>query len=584
MLNGIKPFSERIVFVSNGKLSIDSKNELETIVSNIIERENKGFDAWAYKEAMEYITLQELQEYDELVMMNHTIMGPVFPFSAVFNEMECCDIDFWGLTAYHELPGVRVKKCRYGHIPYHIQSHFIAVRKRMFSSLEFQKYWQKLPKINSYQDSVFLHEAVFTKHFADLGYKYSVFADPECLREHNLCPVIYSPARLLRETKCPVFKRRTFFHDMTDLQTFSMCGQAKELMDFLRKETDFDTTVILENILRSSSLADVQRCMGLFVFPEDNNRKANVQTTLSTALVLHLYYDDQIDFCRKYAESMPLCSDLYITTTDPEKADRIRMEFSGGRWENVNVNVILAENRGRDISSLLVGVREQVKKYDLVCFAHDKKSHSGSDGIIGEEFACHCFDNILGSSEYVESIIREFQECPRLGLLSAPPPYHSSYAQVIGDEWTCNFEKTAELANALEIHVPLNRDEMPAAPLGTIFWFRPEALAPLLDRQWKYADFPPEPNDDDGTMLHAIERLYPFAAQEAGYYSMWCLRRNNAERYLTSIYSMLRKEVFIRKKGKIRSFLFVRIKDAVKKRMPPDKWERLKKCIKKFIN
>lgn len=580
MLNAIKPFAETIVFVSNGNLSISSKNELGSVVSHIIERENRGFDVWAYKEALEYITPQELQKYDELLMMNHTIMGPVFPFSEVFTEMERRDIDFWGLTAYHELPDFRVKKCRYGHIPYHIQSHFIAVRKKMFSSDAFREYWNKLPKISSYQDSVYLHEAVFTKHFADLGYKFSVFADPQDLREHNLCPIIYSPTRLLRETRCPVFKRRTFFHDTADLQTFSMCGQAKELMDFLRSETDFDTSLILENILRTSSLADVQRCMGTFVFP-DENTNANDEPTPATALVLHLYYDDMTEFCRKYAESMPQGSDLYITTADPEKAQRIKTEFSGGRWKNVNV--ILAENRGRDISSLLVGVREQVKKYDLVCFAHDKKSHSGVGEIVGEEFATHCFDNVLGSPEYVEAIIGEFRRQPRLGLLSAPPPYHSGYTQVIGNEWTCNFDATAKLAEALHIHVPINRDELPAAPLGTIFWFRPAALAPLLDRQWKYEDFPPEPNGDDGTMLHAIERLYPFAAQEAGYYSMWCLRRHNAERYLTTIYSMLQKEVFTRKKGKIRSFLFVRIKDSVKKRMPPDKWERLKKCIKKFI-
>ena len=30
--------------------------------------------------------------------------------------------------------------------------------------------------------------------------------------------------------------------------------------------------------------------------------------------------------------------------------------------------------------------------------------------------------------------------------------------------------------------------------------------------------FPPEPNGIDGSLLHAIERIYPFIVQQAGYY------------------------------------------------------------------
>lgn len=43
-------------------------------------------------------------------------------------------------------------------------------------------------------------------------------------------------------------------------------------------------------------------------------------------------------------------------------------------------------------------------------------------------------------------------------------------------------------------------------------------MKPLLKKEWSYSDFPKEPNKVDGTILHAIRRLYPFAAQQAGYY------------------------------------------------------------------
>lgn len=40
----------------------------------------------------------------------------------------------------------------------------------------------------------------------------------------------------------------------------------------------------------------------------------------------------------------------------------------------------------------------------------------------------------------------------------------------------------------------------------------------LFKKDWKYTDFPKEPNKIDGTLLHVLERVYPFVVQDAGYY------------------------------------------------------------------
>ena len=77
---------------------------------------------------------------------------------------------------------------------------------------------------------------------------------------------------------------------------------------------------------------------------------------------------------------------------------------------------------------------------------------------------------------------------------------------------------------------------MPLAPLGTCFWFRGKCLKPLSDHHWNYEEFPPEPNHVDGTLLHAIERIYPFACVESGYYPAFLL----SDRYAALEYSSLR--------------------------------------------
>ena len=72
-----------------------------------------------------------------------------------------------------------------------------------------------------------------------------------------------------------------------------------------------------------------------------------------------------------------------------------------------------------------------------------------------------------------------------------------------------------------------------------MFWFRPKAMKKLLEKTWKYEDFPKEPNKIDGTMLHAIERAYPFVVQEAGFYSANVLNEDFTRVEMTNLGFML---------------------------------------------
>ena len=56
-------------------------------------------------------------------------------------------------------------------------------------------------------------------------------------------------------------------------------------------------------------------------------------------------------------------------------------------------------------------------------------------------------------------------------------------------------------------------------PLGTMFWARTAALAPLFELGLGWEDYPPEPLPYDGTILHAIERLVTLVARHRGFRS-----------------------------------------------------------------
>lgn len=542
MLNDLNKNISDLLVVCNGLLTIDGRHKLEKCTKNILVRPNTGFDVWAYKEALESYGWDGLSEFDEVILMNFTIMGPLYPFEEMFSNMNKKDIDFWGITAFHKAEFDPFGTIKYGYIPLHIQSHFIVVRQNMLKSSDFQKYWNERPMVNSYEEAIGFHEAIFTKEFGDKGYKWDVYADTSDLYNHSYCPIIMSPLKLIKDKRCPIIKRRSFFHDYNDFLNFNTGEASVKMMEYIEKNLDYDTNLIWDNILRVQNQADIKRNLHLnyILSSEVTETTKNKNKNKKIALIMHIYFEDLVEYCFNYAASMPKYSDIYITTNSKEKKYIIEKIFKKGNFNKVEV--IIIENRGRDVSALLVATKKFIMEYDYVCFAHDKKVGQLDFAIKGEAFSNKCFENILSNNIFVENIINTFEKNPRLGLLTPPPPNHAEYYPTIGEmDWGCNYMNTLNLAKDLDINLNFNYDKEPIAPLGTMFWFRPQALKTLFDKNWEYNDFPKEPNDTDGTLLHAIERIYPFVVQHEGYYPAWVMVDSFAQIEITNLYFMLRE-------------------------------------------
>ena len=87
LLDALRKHLGYILTMVNGKLTPEGRDKLKTVCDEIIVRKNKGLDSWAYKEGIDYIGWDKLNEYDELIMFNDTIMGPVNSFEKMFEVM-----------------------------------------------------------------------------------------------------------------------------------------------------------------------------------------------------------------------------------------------------------------------------------------------------------------------------------------------------------------------------------------------------------------------------------------------------------------------------------------------------------------
>lgn len=526
-----------LVVVVNGQLSDQARQLFSEYTKTIIVRENKGLDVAAYKQAILTLGWEKLESYDEVICLNDTVMGPVYPFREMFACMDCKDVDFWGITAY---AGETVDKEQ---IPTHLQAYWHAYRRSLVSSPAFHEYWETMPLWKDYAEVTRKHEMTFTKHFTDLGFTWASYIDWRKYQGYSSYPLLYMPMQIVRDDRCPIFKRRSFFVDYSAYFDQTAGQPALDLYEYLRDHTDYDVDMIWDAILPSYNIDDIRKAMHLdYVLP---SQAIDPQThdRPRSAFIYHVYFMDLLEDTCHYIASLPEETDLYITSTE-DKIPQIReyMQQHGISHQATFIPVI---NRGRDVSALLVAACPVVLsgKYDVIGFAHDKKSsqnqENGHHGTESQGFAYKLMENTLGSEAYVKNILTLFAENPRLGQVTPPPPYHALYfAHTIPHDWGANYEITKELLeDRLGIHVPLSPTKPTASAMGSCYWFRVEALKPLFEYGWKYEDFLPEGQmGEDGTISHAIERANGYICQSRGYYPAWVLSDRYARIEVDSLF------------------------------------------------
>lgn len=526
-----------LVVVVNGQLSDQARQLFSEYTKTIIVRENKGLDVAAYKQAILTLGWEKLESYDEVICLNDTVMGPVYPFREMFACMDRKDVDFWGITTY---AGETVDKEQ---IPTHLQAYWHAYRRSLVSSPAFHEYWETMPLWKDYAEVTRKHEMTFTKHFTDLGFTWASYIDWRKYQGYSSYPLLYMPMQIVRDDRCPIFKRRSFFVDYSAYFDQTAGQPALDLYEYLRDHTDYDVDMIWDAILPSYNIDDIRKAMHLdYVLP---SQAINPQThdRPRSAFIYHVYFMDLLEDTCHYIASLPEETDLYITSTE-DKIPQIReyMQQHGISHQATFIPVI---NRGRDVSALLVAACPVVLsgKYDVIGFAHDKKSsqnqENGHHGTESQGFAYKLMENTLGSEAYVKNILTLFAENPRLGQVTPPPPYHALYfAHTIPHDWGANYEITKELLeDRLGIHVPLSPTKPTASAMGSCYWFRVEALKPLFEYGWKYEDFLPEGQmGEDGTISHAIERANGYICQSRGYYPAWVLSDRYARIEVDSLF------------------------------------------------
>ena len=242
-LQALAPLVDDVIVVVNGQLHDDDINTLETY-GRVLTRDNKGYDTAAFREGIFAFGKDKLKDYDQLLLVNDTNIGPMRDLSQVFQEMADKQLDFWGISFGEEQEDV-TKENPYGYIPKHLQSYFLVIEKLMLNDDDFYEYWTHLTDTDSRDKAIGRHETRFTKHFADLGYRFDAV-----VQEYEDSAMYIHPLKMLKAGS-PLVKYtalKNYDEDQFLWQGLDRDSEVPDLLDFVAEETDYPVA-ILEDIV-----------------------------------------------------------------------------------------------------------------------------------------------------------------------------------------------------------------------------------------------------------------------------------------------------------------------------------------------
>lgn len=234
----------------------------------------------------------------------------------------------------------------------------------------------------------------------------------------------------------------------------------------------------------------------------------------NVAVIIYLFYEEYLYKYLSYIDKIPQDFNIYIVSSNNKLYEMINWY----RLQNQNkrIELVKKENRGRDISALLVACREICLKYEYICFVHDKKKKEWIPELDFELWIENLWGNSLGTEKYILNLLYLLERNTEIGILVPPEPIGTYLNAWYINAWGNNFEIAQKLTEELKLNCDLDISKSPIT-LGTVFWARSIALKKLFEKEWSYLDFNEEPLNENGTISHAIERIIGYVVQDAGY-------------------------------------------------------------------
>ena len=158
-LKTVKDFVDEIIFISSSNLTSEKKNLLNQIVSEIIIKENKGYDFGSWKEGLIFLKNKYENLPSEIILCNDSCyISKNFKKAIIFMRQKK-GLDFWGITKNYFLLGL------------HTQTYFIVLNSGPIRDNKLWEFIYSWEHQNRKRDYIIKYEVGLSKLLLKNKYK-----------------------------------------------------------------------------------------------------------------------------------------------------------------------------------------------------------------------------------------------------------------------------------------------------------------------------------------------------------------------------------------------------------------------------
>lgn len=211
---------------------------------------------------------------------------------------------------------------------------------------------------------------------------------------------------------------------------------------------------------------------------------------------IHAFYPDVVEEMLSYFHGDSKKGRFFITTTTQKNYDAITKILDDQGFSSYKI--LLIDNKGRDIGPFLDYAVDYASDGDVICHVHTKKSPDVG-GSYGEKWRNQLYGALL-----TQTAVDAFED-RQLGLL------FPDTSRSVG--WGKNLPLCKQIAEYFGRQPSSHPGPM---PVGNMFLARVEVARAMQDATHDF-EWPREPVPYDGSILHAIERMWSMACEHAGF-------------------------------------------------------------------
>ena len=516
VLSCLEYVCDRVILVTTSDIDLESTAGFSKLT--VIKRPNIGYDFYSYRVGLQHAFCEPHLENVILANSSFAVLDPQ-RFTSALERMIALGSDNDAVGATSSL--------QFG---WHLQSYLALVGRKVLHSKWFREFVTGIEPLDTKIETILHYEIGLSRAFLGHGVRSTVLFRPTAqqvrraqrqwsawqIRQSGIGQWLLSGPLSGATLFNPV-------HFLADAIAHQLGYVKTEVLRDNQHDISTDFVGQLASGERLSEIkAMVARLKGHYRTGKDN------LTTLSAgpnflpqarrvqwgrprvkgvgvAVVLHLYYVDLMDEIAGYLKNIVSPFDLFVTTPFESAVPRIINRFSSVAR---SVSVSVTENRGRDVGPFMVLYRSgALDDYAAVLKIHSKKSRYSD---MGDAWRDGLYRSVVGDLLTVQRALNLLGS----GNVGIVGPH--SYYLTNDNFWGANREAMRRLLRAAGV---LDRDEQPDLGFfaGSMFWFNPCALRALQAIAEEELDFEPEMGVQDGTLAHALERLFCPIARKSGY-------------------------------------------------------------------